>query len=157
MKDIYQTPKCNFQQKVPIFHLFKYLSQIEKRHSDIFSSIITVSKHTARGSIHQQITEWLKTGSLNDIGCRPEAKVSKENFDGNINNFNKDETEEENGRVPPENSKNDESYSNEDFKKWFQLVQTHHIDQYAERTMKSIKSWFTLIPNEENMKMSPFR
>merc|ERR1712223_1101339 len=65
-----------------------------------------VSKHTARGSIHQQIAEWLKTGSLNDIGCRPEAKISKENFDRNINNFNKDETEEENGRVPPENSKN---------------------------------------------------
>ena len=78
--------------------------------------------------------------------------MSKEN----INNFNKDETEEENGPVPPENSKN-ELVSNEDFKKWFQLVQTHHIDQYAERTMKSIKSWFTLIPNEENMKMSAFR
>ena len=153
MRDIYQTPKCNFQQKVPIFYLFKYLGQIEKHHSDIYSSIITVSKHTARGSIHQQIAEWLKTGSLTDIGCRPEAKMSKEN----INNFNKDETEEENGPVPPENSKNDVSESNEDFKKWFQLVQTHHIDQYAERTMKSIKSWFTLIPNEENMKMSAFR
>ena len=94
---------------------------------------------------------------MTDIGCRPEAKISKENFDGNINNFNKDETEEENGRVATENSKNDVSESNEDFKKWFQLVQTHHIDQYAERTMKSIKSWFTLIPNEENMKMSAFR
>ena len=153
MRAIYQTPKCNFQQKVPIFHLIKYLGQIEKRHSVIYSLIITVSKHTARGSIHQQIAEWLKTGSLTDIGCRPEAKISKEN----INNFNKDETEEENGHFLPENSRNVESESNEDFKKWFELVQTHQIDQYAERTMKSIKNWFTLIPNEENMKMSAFR
>ena len=121
--------------------------------------IITVSKHTARGSIHQQISEWLKTGSLRDvnIGCHSESKVPKENFGGNVSNFNKDETEEENGHFVPENSRNVESESNEDFKKWFELVQTHQIDQYAERTMKSIKNWFTLIPNEENMKMSAFR
>ena len=92
-----------------------------------------------------------------DIGCRPESKDPKDNFGGNISVFNKDETEEENGQFPPENSRNDESESNGDFKKWFELVQTHQIDQYAERTMKSIKNWFTLIPNEENMKMSAFR
>ena len=31
------------------------------------------------------------------------------------------------------------------------------IDQYAKRTVKSIKDWFTLIPNEENMKKSAVR
>ena len=31
------------------------------------------------------------------------------------------------------------------------------IDQYAKRTVKSIKDWFTLIPNEDNMKKSAVR
>ena len=49
------------------------------------------------------------------------------------------------------------SKSNEDFKKWLDLVQKYQIDQYAKKTLKSIKNWFTLIPNEEDMKKSAFR
>ena len=47
--------------------------------------------------------------------------------------------------------------SNKDFKKWLDLVQKYQIDQYAKRTLKSIKNWFTLIPNEEDLKKSAFR
>ena len=55
----------------------------------------------------------------------------------------------------PDQYNSDES--NKDFKKWLDLIQKYQIDQYAKKTLKSIKNWFTLIPNEEDMKKSAFR
>ena len=91
MRDICQTPEYNSQQKVA--HLIFYIICI----SFFINFIFTVSSHTASGSIHERILNWTKLQTLEDIEkrCQAELNVLKQDFDGNIGNFD-DETSEEN-------------------------------------------------------------
>ena len=128
--------------------------------------MITVSKHIASGGRHDQVLAWLKTGEF-QADSKYQDDHSELNFlngdlDENIMaNFDADELNDENEYFLDENSEKSIAHQNnshEDFdEEWLNLIEIHQMDQYAKRTVKSIKSWFTLIPNEEDMKKSAFR
>ena len=73
-----------------------------------------------------------------------------------FNDDDQESSENPSSKISTSDQYNSEE-SNKDFKKWLDLIQKYQIDQYAKRTLKSIKNWFTLIPNEEDMKKSAFR
>ena len=132
--------------------------------------MIAVSKHIASGGRHDQVLAWLKTGEFQAAWTPSDSKYqdselnfSNGDFDENLTNFDEDEANDENGYILAENSEkpmasHQNNNSHEDFEEeWFNLIEMHQMDQYAKRTIKSIKNWFTLIPNEEDMKKSAFR
>ena len=135
--------------------------------------IITVSKHIASGGRHDQVLAWLKTGEYQATWTPADSKYQDQNselnfsngdFDENLTNFDADEViNDENEYFLAENSEktmaqHHQNNPHEDFEEdWFNLIEMHQMDQYAKRTIKSIKNWFTLIPNEEDMKKSGFR
>ena len=131
--------------------------------------MITVSKHIASGGRHDQVLTWLKTGGFQADSKyqddHSEINFSNGDLDENIMaNFDADELNDENEYFLADNSEKSMSHhhhqnnSHEEFdEEWFNLIEMHQMNQYAKRTVKSIKSWFTLIPNEEDMKKSAFR
>ena len=68
MRDICQTPEYNSQQKVA--HLIFYIICI----SFFINFIFTVSSHTASGSIHERIVNWIKLQTLEELGKKHALK-----------------------------------------------------------------------------------
>ena len=130
--------------------------------------MITVSKHIASGGRHDQVLTWLKTGEFQADSKyqddHSEINFSNGDLDENLMaNFDAHELNDENEYFLADNSEKSMAHhyqnnSHEEFdEEWFNLIEMHQMNQYAKRTVKSIKSWFTLIPNEEDMKKSAFR